>query len=68
MPFSAQSKKTGDSFYLHQKEVTLRGDRKQKIFFFSRQIQDGAVDELPPGYDIGENSKTGLPILKKKKP
>ena len=66
MPFSAKSKKSGDTFYLHQKEVTLRGDRKQRIFFFARAIKEGAVEELPAGYDVGENSKTGLPILKKK--
>lgn len=65
MAFSAQSKKTGRTFYLHAKEVTLKGGRKQRIFYFAGEAKEGAVDELPPGYTIGENSKTGLPILKK---
>lgn len=65
MSFSVQSKKTGRTFYLHQKEVILKGARKQKIYYFAGQVKEGAVDELPVGYGIGENSKTGLPILKK---
>lgn len=65
MAFSAQSKKTGRTFYLHSREVTLKGGRKQRIFFFAGEAKEGAVDELPSGYGIGENSKTGLPILKK---
>ncbi len=65
MAFSAASKKTGRKYYLHSKEVTLRGGRKQRIYYFAGEVQAGAVDELPAGYAIGENSKTGLPILKK---
>lgn len=65
MAFSAVSKKSGKTFYLHAREVTLRGGRKQTIYFFAGEIKQGAVDQLPPGYGIGENSKTGLPILKK---
>ena len=65
MAFSAISKKTGKPFYLHSKEVILKGGRKQRIYFFSGSIKEGAVDALPSGYAIGENSKTGLPILKK---
>ncbi|OGW76406.1 MAG: hypothetical protein A3J52_03930 [Omnitrophica bacterium RIFCSPHIGHO2_02_FULL_49_9] len=65
MAYSVASKKTGRTFYLHQKEVTLRGGRKQLIYFFAGTVRDGAVDGLPAGYAVGENSKTGLPILKK---
>ena len=65
MAFSVASKKSGKTFYLHQKEVTLRGGRKQRIFFFAGEVKDGAIDQLPAGYAVGENSKTGLPILKK---
>lgn len=65
MPFSVPSKKTGKTYYLHSKEVTLRGNRKQIIYFFAGAVQEGAVENLPAGYTIGENSKTGLPVLKK---
>ncbi|OGW81381.1 MAG: hypothetical protein A3G33_00745 [Omnitrophica bacterium RIFCSPLOWO2_12_FULL_44_17] len=65
MAFGAVSKKSGTTFYLHKREVTLRGGRKQMIYFFGKEIKEGAIDQLPAGYVIGENSKTGLPILKK---
>lgn len=65
MAFSAVSKKSGRTFYLHSKEVILRGDRKQRIFYFAGAEGPNAVDSMPPGYVLGENSKTGLPILKK---
>ena len=65
MAFSAVSKKSGRTFYLHSKEVILRGGRKQRIYYFGGEAKEGAIDSLPPGYTLGENSKTGLPILKK---
>ena len=65
MAFSATSKKSGRTFYLHSKEVTLRGGRLQRIFYFAGEVKPGAIDSLPEGYTLGENSKTGLPILKK---
>ncbi|MEM4663012.1 MAG: hypothetical protein QXM75_03240 [Candidatus Diapherotrites archaeon] len=45
----------GETYYLHQ-----RG----KLYFFSRKAE-GAID-LPPGYEIVENTSTGLPMIKKK--
>lgn len=65
MAFSAVSKKSGRTFYLHSKEVTLRGGRLQRIYYFAGEVKPGAIDALPTGYTLGENSKTGLPILKK---
>ena len=32
-----------------------------------QHIKDGAIDALPEGYEVSENTKTGLPLLKKKK-
>lgn len=56
----------GESYYLHGKEVTLRNGRKQQIFYFSRSEKNGeAMDTVPGGYRIGENSRTGLPFLTK---
>lgn len=55
----------GQTYYLHQREVTLKGGRLQNIFFFAKEIKDGAIDELPEGYEVIENTRTGLPILKK---
>jgi hypothetical protein len=66
MAFSTQSKKTGETYILHSKEVTLRGGRKQRIYYFGREEKEGACD-LPDGYEVIENSRTGLPMLKKQK-
>lgn len=55
----------GQQYYLHMKDVTLKGGRVQRIYFFARDVRDGAVDELPAGYMVVENARTGLPILKK---
>lgn len=66
MAFSTQSKKTGETYFLHSKEVILRGGRKQRIYYFAREEKDNACD-LPDGYEVMENSRTGLPMLKKAK-
>ncbi len=65
MAFSTTSKKSGRTYYLHKKEVTLRGGRKQTIYFFAQDVRDGALDAVPTGYVIMENERTGLPMLKK---
>ena len=56
----------GQTYYLHMKDVTLKGGRLQRIYFFAREVrEDGAVDALPAGYMTVENPRTGLPVLKK---
>jgi len=64
MAFSHVNSK-GQTYYLHQRDVTLKGGRVQRIYFFAREVKDGAIDELPGGYVVVENPRTGLPILKK---
>ena len=53
----------GQTYYLHTKEVTLRGGRIQRIFFFSKD-PSGSID-MPEGYEVVESKRTGLPLLKK---
>ena len=65
MSYSVASKKTCETYYLHSRDVTLRGGRRQTIYFFGRQVKDGAMDSLPAGYEVMENSRTGLPMLRK---
>jgi len=55
----------GDTYYLHYKDVTLRGGRKQRIYYFAREVRDGALDEVPAGYKVVETKRTGMPVLKK---
>ena len=65
MAYSVVSKKTGKTYYLHSKNVTLKGGRQQMIYFFAGEIKDGALDALPAGRVVIENERTGLPMLKK---
>jgi hypothetical protein len=46
----------GTTYFLHQ---------KGRMFFFAKEVKEGALDAVPAGYDVVE-MKTGLPVLKKK--
>ena len=66
MAYSVKSKKTGTTYYLHSKDVTLKGGQQQTtIYFFCRDERENAIDDLPAGYVTMENERTGLPMLKK---
>ena len=54
MGYSHENSK-GVTYYLHQRD---------KLFYFSKNEEDGI--DLPDGYEVIENSRTGLPMLKKK--
>lgn len=54
-------------YYLHTKEVELAGGRKQKIFYFAGEAGSNSLNALPAGYEVMENARTGLPMLRKKK-
>lgn len=57
----------GQTYFLHTKVVTLKGGREQKIFYFAREVNpEFALEEVPEGYMVSENKRTGLPLLKKK--
>ncbi len=55
----------GVSYYLHSKQVNLKGGRLQTIYYFARDIRPEALNAVPPGYVVKETAKTGMPILKK---
>ncbi|CAN5425018.1 hypothetical protein BH23BAC1_BH23BAC1_35380 [soil metagenome] len=54
----------GDKYYLHKKENTGRGNEGE-IFFFSKEEGKDTLDKLPQGYEVVENDRSGLPVLKK---
>lgn len=56
----------GKTYYLHSKEVTLKGGRKQRIYYFAGEVKPGAMNDLPAGYKVKESARTGLPLLAKK--
>ncbi len=59
--------KKGTTYYLHQTNVQLRGgNRNQTIYYFSRQVGEKAIDAVPEGFEVVENQRTGLPVLRKK--
>ena len=64
MAFSYTNKK-GVKYFLHFKDVTLRGGRKQRIYFFARDERENSLDEVPDGYKVVETERTGMPVLKK---
>lgn len=45
----------GNTYYLHS---------NGRMFFFSKEVKDGALDALPAGYNVVE-MKTGMLVLKK---
>lgn len=67
MAFSVKSKKSGKMYYLHTKEVELAAGRKQRIYYFSGTAESNSLNALPAGYEVMENERTGLPMLRKKK-
>lgn len=67
MAFSVKSNKSGKTYFLHSKEVTLKGNRKQTIYYFAGQAGSNALNAMPAGYEVMENKRTGLPMLRKKK-
>ncbi|HRN78263.1 MAG TPA: hypothetical protein PLU71_03415 [Candidatus Dependentiae bacterium] len=67
MAYSVKSKKSGKMYYLHSKEVKLAGGRKQRIYYFAGEQKSNVLDALPAGYEVMENKRTGLPMLRKKK-
>ena len=65
MAFSTTNSK-GQTYFLHTKEVTLKGGRLQRIYYFAKAVKpEDSIDAMPVGYQVSENTRTGLPMLKK---
>ena len=65
MAYSVKSKKSGKTYFLHGREQSLRGGHVQTIYFFAAEPKAGVLEGIPNGYQLAENVKTGLPLLKK---
>ncbi|RMG95774.1 MAG: hypothetical protein D6706_11590, partial [Chloroflexi bacterium] len=63
--YSVQNSK-GTTYFLHKRETTLKNGRTQSIYFFAKEVKDGALDAVPAGYVVSE-TRNGLPVLKKAK-
>ncbi len=51
----------GQKYYLHNVE----GRGGAKLFFFSKKPEDSI--DLPDRFEVFENERTGLPMVRKKK-
>lgn len=61
----AHKNSKGQTYFLHSKDVVLRGGRNQTIYYFAREVKPGAIEEIPVGRVVVENKRTGLPMLKR---
>lgn len=63
MAFSVKSAKTGETYYLHSQTTPTKSGTRT-IYFFAKQVKDGALESVPTGY-VPSESANGLPVLKK---
>jgi hypothetical protein len=54
----------GVTYYLNSKEVTLRGGKLQRIYYFSKDERPEGTD-LPDGYTVNENPRNGFLTVKR---
>ena len=57
----------GITYYLNSKEVTLRGGKKQKIYYFSKDERPDTAADLPAGFVVNENVRNGFLTVKRDK-
>lgn len=56
----------GVTYHLNNKDVTLRGGKTQRIYYFSKDERPEACD-LPDGMQVNENPRNGFLTVSKKK-
>lgn len=54
----------GVTYYLNSKEVTLRGGKAQRIYYFSKDQRPEGT-ELPDGFVVNENPRNGFLTVKR---
>jgi hypothetical protein len=55
----------GNTYYLHAKARTLKDGSVSHLYYFAKEVKDGALNAVPEGYQVSETS-TGMLVLKKK--
>lgn len=61
-----QTNVKGVTYHLNCKDVTLRGGKQQRIYFFSKDYRADTACEFPEGFDVVENERNGFLTLKRK--
>lgn len=54
----------GVTYHLNAKDVTLRGGKVQRIFYFSKDHREDTAVELPEGKVVNENPRNGFLTIK----
>jgi hypothetical protein len=54
----------GTTYYLHGRSKVTSTGKTQTLYFFAKEIKEGALDAVPAGYHVAE-TKTGLLVLKR---
>jgi hypothetical protein len=58
----------GQTWYLHARSPAAPGRRKLRVFYFARQPRpDESVAELPAGFEVTTNPRTGMPLLRRRR-
>jgi len=65
MAYSVKSVKSGKEYFLHERKQQLKGGQQVTLYYFAGVAGEAAIDQLPTGYEVSENTNTGLPLLKK---
>ncbi len=55
----------GVTYYLHKKDVTLRGGKQQTIYYFAKDERPEAIDDIPEGMEVVENPRNGFLTLRR---
>jgi hypothetical protein len=64
----AHTNSKGVEYFLHKKDVTLRGGKEQTIYFFAKALGGkGEPCELPDAYEVTENPRNGFLTIRKKR-
>ena len=64
MAFEFKNSK-GQTYYLHANKRVSKSGKEITMYFFARDVREGALDEVPAGYQVVETERTGMPVLKK---
>ena len=63
----AHTNSKGVKYYLHKKDVQLRGGKMQTIYYFAKDERPAdALDAVPADRKVEENPRNGFLYLKKK--
>lgn len=62
----AHTNSKGVTYYLHSKDVTLRGGKQQRIYYFAKDERPNEAEAaIPEGYVVVENPRNGFLTLKR---